>query len=467
MADASNTESESQDRHRARRWLCVCVVDHGYRGHAIAFLPFCLGGRLKRSELYQKVWSMPMTRIANELGISDVGLAKVCRRHAVPAPPRGYWAKKAAGQTPGVTPLPAPELDPNISFQMTDAEERGRIAALREREVRLARERSLKVQAQPAVRIPLELVRPHKLVAETARYAASIPKIISRYERAGARAWQMPSLEHQPSQRFGRYEFLDSDRLAITASLSQIDWILRFHDAFIKAIEAIGMKVAYVAGDRNEGTRVEASMAGESMSFVFTEGYRRERLDANELARLKKEQSWISEWRYSASGKFSLRVSGAVSGAREEWNGTQDDMESSLGNIVQTFLDLVPRQKELRLQQEEARQVAQKAAAAAAEVRERENARAEQLKRAFEMAETYNKMQSLHQFLLVVESRLDGMAEPYAERCRAWLEVVRAELARTGGVDGLLMAALEKPRWGKWPPAWWPQDVDMPNSDAD
>lgn len=93
----------------------------------------------------------------------------------------------------------------------------------------------------------------------------------------------MPSLEHPPSQRFGRYEFLDSDRLAITASPTQIDWILRFHDAFIKAIEAIGMKVTYVAGDRNEGARVEASMAGESMSFVFTEGY----LSARDLIHLR------------------------------------------------------------------------------------------------------------------------------------------------------------------------------------
>lgn len=55
---------------------------------------------MKRSELYAKVWATPMSRLAIELGISDVGLAKACRRHAIPAPPRGYWAKlKAADST--------------------------------------------------------------------------------------------------------------------------------------------------------------------------------------------------------------------------------------------------------------------------------------------------------------------------------------------------------------------------------
>jgi hypothetical protein len=32
------------------------------------------------------------------LGLSDVGLAKICDRHRVPTPPRGYWAKKEAGK---------------------------------------------------------------------------------------------------------------------------------------------------------------------------------------------------------------------------------------------------------------------------------------------------------------------------------------------------------------------------------
>jgi len=37
---------------------------------------------------------MPVAKVAESFGLSDVGLAKICGRHRVPVPPRGYWAKK-------------------------------------------------------------------------------------------------------------------------------------------------------------------------------------------------------------------------------------------------------------------------------------------------------------------------------------------------------------------------------------
>jgi len=39
-----------------------------------------------------------MRKVAEELGISDVALKKICDKHRVPTPPRGYWAKKEAGK---------------------------------------------------------------------------------------------------------------------------------------------------------------------------------------------------------------------------------------------------------------------------------------------------------------------------------------------------------------------------------
>lgn len=39
-----------------------------------------------------------MWTLAKKYGISDVGLAKVCRKLTIPLPGRGYWAKKQAGQ---------------------------------------------------------------------------------------------------------------------------------------------------------------------------------------------------------------------------------------------------------------------------------------------------------------------------------------------------------------------------------
>jgi len=44
-----------------------------------------------REELYRLVWSKPITELAKEFGMSDVGLAKVCKKLNVPKPYRGYW----------------------------------------------------------------------------------------------------------------------------------------------------------------------------------------------------------------------------------------------------------------------------------------------------------------------------------------------------------------------------------------
>jgi hypothetical protein len=54
--------------------------------------------RVTREELYALVWQRPMSRLAEEFGISGNGLAKICDNLDVPYPPRSYWAKKEAGK---------------------------------------------------------------------------------------------------------------------------------------------------------------------------------------------------------------------------------------------------------------------------------------------------------------------------------------------------------------------------------
>jgi hypothetical protein len=63
--------------------------------------------RLSRAELYELIWSSPVSTVSVKYGISDVGLAKACKRANIPLPERGYWAKLAAGQTVQRTPLEA------------------------------------------------------------------------------------------------------------------------------------------------------------------------------------------------------------------------------------------------------------------------------------------------------------------------------------------------------------------------
>lgn len=44
-------------------------------------------------KLRDQIWKIPSKIIAKNLGISDSGLIKICRRNGIEKPPRGYWAK--------------------------------------------------------------------------------------------------------------------------------------------------------------------------------------------------------------------------------------------------------------------------------------------------------------------------------------------------------------------------------------
>ena len=72
-------------------------------------LPLCRETKYvvyRRAELYNQVWAEPVEVVAARYGVSNVYLAKVCRRLQVPVPGRGYWAKRAAGKEVKTEPLP-------------------------------------------------------------------------------------------------------------------------------------------------------------------------------------------------------------------------------------------------------------------------------------------------------------------------------------------------------------------------
>ena len=59
----------------------------------------------RRDELYRLVWTSPVSEVAARLGVSDVALAKLCRRAAIPIPGRGYWQQTEAGRAIEPAPL--------------------------------------------------------------------------------------------------------------------------------------------------------------------------------------------------------------------------------------------------------------------------------------------------------------------------------------------------------------------------
>lgn len=57
------------------------------------------GTEIALIELFDLVWDKPVSRVAAEFGVSDTGLADICRKHGIPTPSRGHWTRVAAGKT--------------------------------------------------------------------------------------------------------------------------------------------------------------------------------------------------------------------------------------------------------------------------------------------------------------------------------------------------------------------------------
>ena len=61
---------------------------------------------LTRKELFNEVWTFPLTKLADKYAISDSGLRKICVKHHIPLPKSGHWSKAKFGKAPKSPKLP-------------------------------------------------------------------------------------------------------------------------------------------------------------------------------------------------------------------------------------------------------------------------------------------------------------------------------------------------------------------------
>ncbi len=50
--------------------------------------------RPSKEDLQKMIWETSVLEVSHKFGVSDVAIAKWCKKYGIPRPPRGYWAKK-------------------------------------------------------------------------------------------------------------------------------------------------------------------------------------------------------------------------------------------------------------------------------------------------------------------------------------------------------------------------------------
>ena len=166
-----------------------------------------------RDILYDEVWAEPMRDVARRYGISDVALAKTCRKLGVPVPGRGYWAKVKAGKADARPPLSALEEGQSGCIVVR------RWAARQGPQPLAGLEDAVPIAVAEPIVVAETLENPHKLVALSARY------LMKAHPRDG--------LVSAP-----RRSCLD-----IQVAPESLDRALRICDALIKAMETAGLPV--------------------------------------------------------------------------------------------------------------------------------------------------------------------------------------------------------------------------------
>lgn len=209
-----------------------------------------------REEFYAFVWSAPATKLAKELGCSDVMIGKICRAFDIPKPYLGYWAKLANGKNPKRTRLPRnsdPELQSLTFYQHPNYE-----ATVNEPPHELQFDDDIQVLLRRAmelgpVQVPESLRSPHQLIVLT-----------KGDDERRAREEKIPWSQRGLSSRDR-----PPKRLSCEVSGKLQARAYRVFDALIKRIEAIGGEVRIVVPENRYGScSTKVYFGGECISTI-------------------------------------------------------------------------------------------------------------------------------------------------------------------------------------------------------
>lgn len=291
-----------------------------------------------REEFYKLVWSKPLTHLAKEFHISDVALHKICRKHDIPNPPLGWWAKKEAGKPVEQTPLPKAKAgaSPEIIIANADlSKEAATLSAVREQ---------ARVQASSgdgADDGPL-----HPIIART---LAALRK--AKNAEKGLISVSEPGLIH------------------CTVALASIDRIEIGLPRMVRAIALQGFQLV------EDGGRVRFASEAESLGFSITETVRREahvltpserrQQDAYEKRRDRAQRrpwsdSWempprFQEWDYRPTGQLAIefeQVWGDVRPRSTFRDGKIQRFETMASDVAVAVAVLAAAKTDTRLKQE-------------------------------------------------------------------------------------------------------------------
>ena len=296
---------------------------------------------VNRNELYEQVWSEPVSRLAPKYGISDVGLKKICKKLNVPTPPLGYWTKIQHNIRVEKTPLPRlkhgelqihtiqkSELNSKDNFEFSE-------------------EAKEIVSEFGPIKVSERLTSPHPLVRKT-----------------------RDALSKAKPDKYGILQNWRIKHLNVRVSAGLFNRALRIMDCLIKFFEKQGFEVSI--GNHNESAGTYVIILEEKIKFYIQE----KSLRKDHVPTIKEKED-LKRWHYASfekydykpSGKLTLQIdSWSAAGIRKRWSDgktqrVEDFLTDFTINVVKMAdmkrADRIEREERWRLQEEERRKQAE------------------------------------------------------------------------------------------------------------
>ncbi|MDB5314099.1 MAG: hypothetical protein JWO38_8301, partial [Gemmataceae bacterium] len=329
-----------------------------------------------RQDLYDRIWTTPMMAVCRDYGISNVGLAKVCRRHKIPCPPRGYWAKKHSEKSARRTPLPA-YPDPErqiIKIYPTPPKQAVPAPAFDADIVALLD----KARQPPMVTVPATLHNPHPLVRATR----------TRFDGARPDPHNLvrPLWDGEPT-------------LAVAVGSGGVPRALRFLDALIKAVERLGGRVAVRTRERNGKRETVAEFCGEAVPFRLRERYRQMDKPVG-----KRDGLFGDRCEYVLTGEFILdRGPSCFDGVYGQDTTAAGRVEDQINEILVRLVTEAGKARVVRREREAEHRRREEQERFRREQAERERAERARVERLLADAEAWRRADALRGYIGVVE----------------------------------------------------------------
>ena len=375
---------------------------------------------LTREELYALVWAEPMSHLCRKFGISDQGLAKICKRLNVPRPKQGHWNKVAAGKAVETIALPvaAAPQDQSVTIRPTPAED-----ALDPK----TRGHLDKARADLApVRIAQRLAKPHPIIAG---WIATRDRQVAHQEQTYLRG----------NASFGGIKpFSEQERRR-----------LRILDGLIKALEAQGITVA-----KGEKRELAASLGREKIEFQLRIKFRqvkRRFTDADPRWMRSSGKDYKLEHEETEIQAFEI-ATWLPDGLKRNWQDTsRKSLEDKVDEIATTIIAAFPLMAEARVRREEAECLRRAEEQRRYELQQQQKLERNRFKRFVEHADHWREAQLARDFATAIRSTIqdpdtiiDGRP---AHEWLTWAEDYAARLDPLSDPTGIFQSVAQVHQW--------------------